>query len=100
MPLASVYKYSYDLPHISGAKIRITNTAELSVIVPKGDHDIKEYIILPRYIIGNIKKGDELGYVEFRLDGEVVGRVPLSSTESVSVKEDGIFKKILNFIFG
>ena len=100
LPLASVYKYSYDLPHISGAKIRITNTAELSVIVPKGDHDIKEYIILPRYIIGNIKKGDELGYVEFRLDGEVVGRVPLSSTESVSVKEDGIFKKILNFIFG
>lgn len=100
LPLASVYQYSYDLPHISGAKIRITNTAELSVIVPKGDHDIKEYAVLPRYIVENIKKGDELGYVEFRLDGEVVGRVPLNSTESVSVKEDGIFKKILNFIFG
>ena len=100
LPLASVYQYSYDLPHISGAKIRITNTAELSVIVPKGDHDIKEYAVLPRYIVKNIKKGDELGYVEFRLDGEVVGRVPLNSTESVSVKEDGIFKKILNFIFG
>lgn len=100
--LASVYEYSYDLPVIdkAGKSVRVSNTSELYKIANKGNHTIKEYVNLPRYVTGNVKPGDALGYVDFELDGESVGRVMLIATEENTIKAERLIDKIKRWIFG
>ena len=102
LSLASAYEYSYDLPAINknGKTIRVTNTEELSKIVPRGDYEIKKYVVLPRYITGKVDIGEILGYVSFTVNGEEAGSVPLVATEAVSATKQSVIERIKNFIFG
>lgn len=91
--------FDFTLPVLEGTKesVSITNSESKSLIVPKGEHAIEEYVKLCRYTIAPVNEGDILGEVIFALDGEEVGRVPLIARESIDKqKQNGFFKKILS----
>ena len=101
--LAKVYEFSYDLPIVNGERdfVRVTNGDELSVIVPKGEHEIEFFPELSRFAAAPIKSGDVLGSVRFTVDGKDTGEVALIAAEDAPlIKELGFFEKIKNFIFG
>lgn len=95
--------YSYDLKLLEGeaASVRVQSMDDASVILPRGEYEVKEYIKLPRYTVAPVKRGDILGTVVFTLDGKYAAEVKLVSTEDAPVRErESFFKKIYNAIFG
>ncbi len=102
LTLASIYEYRYELPSTikEGKAIHVTNASELYKIVNAGKHEVKEYVNLPRFISRNIKAGDDVGYVDFYVDGEYAGQVKLVCTESVSENKKGFFEKIREWLLG
>ena len=98
--LSSVYEYSFDIPTTSLKSIRVTNTDELGIILPRGEHEIKRYINLPMFISQNIEIGDKIGYIDFFVDGEFAGRASLIATEEHRIKEKNFFEKIKERLFG
>lgn len=100
--LASVYEYSYDVTLLDKIPktVRVSNTSELYKVLEKGDHTVKEYVHLPRFISKKVKIGEKLGYVEFMLDGEMAGRVDLIATEEAIPEKEAFKDKIIRWLFG
>lgn len=95
--LADVYKYKYDLPVLESdiAEIRVTNVEELGAVLPRGEHDVKEYVKLPRFLTAPVHEGEIVGSVSFTVDGEYAGCVDIVATENVKpIKKDNLLKKI------
>lgn len=60
---------------------------------------LERRVLLPRMVYGSVKKGDELGCIEYLLEGSVVKTLPLKAEEDVS--EDGglsFWQKLLRFL--
>ena len=103
LTLADVGDFSYDIKLLDGTKssVRVTNTEGCSMILPKGEYDVEEFVKLSRYTVAPISEGDILGKVIFTVNGEVSGEVSLVCSESVGVRtEKGFFRKIYDRIFG
>jgi D-alanyl-D-alanine carboxypeptidase len=99
--LAEVYEYSYDIYSLQkGGTVRVTNTNELYKISLGEDFDIKEYVVLPRFISREFNKGDVLGYVDFYGGDEYLGRVELCATESVCETKKGLLQRIRDWLTG
>lgn len=60
---------------------------------------LERFVLLPRMVYGSVKKGDELGSIEYCLNGKTVKSVPLYAEETVEegAKELNFFQKILAF---
>lgn len=71
--------------------------AKLSLL-PSQREKITRRVILPNFVYGAVEKGQELGRLEYLLDGRVVLTVPLCATESVEAEtgELTIFQKIMS----
>ena len=101
--LAMPYEYSYKLPVSDnfGTKIQVTNTDELAIYLDFGEHTIKRYVNLPRFISHSVKKGDCVGYINYAVDGALVGRVKLICCEDCTLPDNRSFiRKLLDKIFG
>lgn len=64
--------------------------------------DISEEIYLPQFVYAPILKGDTIGYVSYKLDGEKICRRNIVSSEACSFKaektEKPIYYKIVNML--
>ena len=99
--LAEVYEYSYDIYSLAkGGTVRVTNTDELYKISLGEDMDVKEYVVLPRFISREFKNGEALGYVDFYGGEEYLGRVELCATESVRATKKGLIQRIRDWLTG
>ena len=59
-------------------------SAEFRVVIKKGDGNrIEKNILMPNVITAPIHKGDEIGYVEYSINGKGVGKAPIISTVTV-----------------
>ncbi len=59
-------------------------TMEFSLVVPKGDaKKIDKTYRIPSKISAPIQLGDEVGYVEYRLNDKIIGKSSIVSTENV-----------------
>ena len=97
--LAEVGEFAYEVKLIGGVEetVFVKNTEKASVILDKGEHDVKKYIKLPRFTTPTVKSGDVLGEVIFTVDGEYAASVKLYAQNTVTAKKDkGIFKKIIS----
>lgn len=95
------YEYEISVLGSEGKVIKVKNENGASLILPKENRDIKEYVKLSRFVCAPVRRGDILGEVIFTLDGETVSRIPLTATEEVREPGNGGFiKKILTSIFG
>ena len=91
---------AYIMPCIGGdgRQVLVRNTESLSLVLPRGEYNITERVILPHYFFAPVTAGDTVGKIEF-LDGdEVIGEVPLVAEESVPrVRyKQGILERIFN----
>lgn len=99
--LAEEGDYTYSLPVSGGDKDSVTvkNTEGASLILPKGEHSINEYIKLSETTKAPIRSGDVFGEVIFTLDGEKISSVKLVAEDNINKKEEkGFFKKLLEKI--
>ena len=100
--LIAPYEYRYSLPMADehGTSVPVTNTDEMSIYLDGGEHEIKRYITLPRFISHSVKKGDTLGKVSFYVDGELAGESLLVCCEDKPLTDRRSFiRKILDRLF-
>jgi len=91
--------YNLTVPIISGSKksVNVTNKDSLSIIMPKGEHEITVTAELERFYFAPVSAGDMLGCLVFKDHGEILGRVPLYSEADVALAEkQGFFDKIFS----
>lgn len=94
-------EYIYKLPVIDGAKnsLIVSNTDSASVILYKGEHKTEKHLKLARYAVAPINEGDILGEVIYTVDGAIVARIKLTSTENVAKQDKRNFINKLISIF-
>ena len=81
--------------------VTVRNAESLSQIADRGEHEVKEYVKLPRFVTAPVSEGDPLGCIIYTVDGEYAGEVRLVATETVGKKEDqGFFGRLFTKIFG
>ncbi len=88
------------IPCIGGdfPDITVKNRDALSVVLPKGTHEIKRTIEVPRYFWAPIEAGEIVGRIVFREGERILGEVPLyaeTSAARVQYKKN-IFDKIFD----
>lgn len=66
---------------------------------PEQRQKLERRVLLPRMVYGEVNEGDELGSLEFFLEGKLVKSVPLYASESVSAEngELNFGQKLLKF---
>lgn len=81
--LATENEYSYTLPIIGSDKsnIKITNSESALLILEKGSENIKAEVMLDRYLVAPITKGERVGHVIFKNGTNVIYDLPLVATE-------------------
>ncbi len=85
--------FEYSLPVIDGVSesVTVTNSEGASLILPKGDYIINEYVKLAENATAPVKRGDILGEVIFTVDGEETARIKLAASEDINKKEEKSF---------
>ncbi|MBQ2765448.1 MAG: D-alanyl-D-alanine carboxypeptidase [Clostridia bacterium] len=70
---------------------------ETSLVLPKGQASkLTQQIYLPEYISAPVKAGDEVGKIEFFIDGEVVATLPVTAAENVEkIGYFGLFSRFM-----
>lgn len=97
--LCTENKFRYEIPIIGGEKdtLSVGSSDAKSVILPRGEHEVQQFVKLTRYAVAPIKKGDIVGEVIFTVDGNEAGRTRLYSLEDVKEqKEKGFIERILS----
>ena len=85
----------------TGKRIEVyANSAELA-LKPDQRQKLERRVLLPSMIYGGVERGDELGKLEFYLDGKLVKTVPLYAAESVPAENGELnFGQKLLRLFG
>jgi len=92
--LAEVGEFSYNIPVIGGKaeQLTVSNPCELSVIIPKSEHNIEKEVHLHRYVTAPISKGCKLGEIVFKDNGKELGRIDLIAEADILInKKKSIF---------
>ncbi len=99
---------SYPLETGCSARVAVAGTgkkigvyAENTTLSLKSEQrqKLERRIILPRMVYGGVNKGDELGSLEFYLDGKPIKSVPLYAAESVPAENEELnfWQKLMRF---
>ena len=78
-------EFEISLPVINGEKqsLLCTNKSKLSAIVKKSSKEATHSLDLPHALIAPINEGDILGYINYKIDGEVVSSSPVIAKETI-----------------
>ena len=99
--LPEEHEYEISVLGTEGKTLKVTNKEGASIILPKKEREVREYVKLSRFTEAPVKAGDILGEVIYTVDGEPMARVPLTATETIDIpKEDGLIKRLFTSIFG
>lgn len=90
-------EYLFDCPVVNGDKetVRVTNSEEIALTLPKGAEPPEREIRLSRYLAAPIAKGQIVGSIIYRMNGKTVGYSPIVASEAVGEKKTkkGLFHK-------
>ena len=86
--LASPGQFSFEIPILGGdaETVKVSNKDRLTKILEKESSDFVTEIHLSRYFSAPINKGDVLGAVIFKKDGEEIARLDLLAENTVKAK--------------
>ena len=74
----------------TGRSVGVYADAAALSLLPEQRERLTRRVILPRMVYGGVSRGDELGRVEFLLDGEVVKSCPLYADEDVAAEQGSL----------
>ena len=80
------------------SEVRVVSRDELSAILPKAHGEVTSRVVLPHYFYAPVEADENVGWVEFYLDGSLIGTVPLYTEAAVRGLE--YKKNIIERIFG
>ena len=82
--LARPGEYSFELECIGkkSTHVKLTNPSGLERCLKKDSGDITQTVYLPRFVYAPVNCGDALGYIEFSHNGESIGRVELTVSQT------------------
>ena len=103
LTLATPCDHLYEIAVTDGDAdlLTVKNAVGLSVVLPRGEHKVEEYVKLSRFVTAPVSEGEILGRVVYTVDGEYVGEVPLVAERSVIKTDDRSFiERLISKIFG
>ena len=87
---------------VAGTGERVGVYAQDASLALKPEQRVKltRRVLLPRMVYGGVEKGQQLGCIEFLLDGEVVKTVPLCAEKTVAADSGGLnpLQRLLSFL--
>lgn len=82
----------------SGKTVGVFAESAQIALTPEDRERLERRVILPRMVYGGVVQGQELGELQFVLDGKTVKTVPLFARETIEVKSElSLWQKILSF---
>lgn len=82
----------------SGKTVGVFAESAQIALTPEDRERLERRVILPRMVYGGVVQGQELGELQFVLDGKTVKTVPLFARETIEVKSElSLWRKILSF---
>lgn len=84
----------------TGESVGVYANASTLALKPEQRPKITRRVLLPQMVYGGVKKGQQLGSIEFLLDGRVVKTVPLYADRTVAAESGGlnIMQRILSYV--
>ena len=92
VPLPNVDTLSFTLPVFNGCESTVTVAYDRTrskgyteaITLPRDHGEIVLTVELPRFLWGEIREGDTVGYAVYRYKGEIIEKIPLTATASVA----------------
>lgn len=77
--------YTRTIPVIGGTQtsVTVTNPDEIRIVLPKQHGEVSFTCELPRWTVGGIVQGQQLGRLVWRCDGEIIASAPLVAQTSI-----------------
>lgn len=96
-------EFYIDVPCVGGDKDVVTLVGakgESKVVPSKDKNNVKKYIYVKNFYYAPFNSGDELGKIEYILNGKVVAKIPLTACENNNyiIKNKSIITKIKEFL--
>ena len=94
---------SFTLDAVGGESDEVkVYSAESSVVVPKDSPELKTRVNLPTFLYAPVKRGEQVGTIEYSLKGEALVEIPLTADETIeyNLQKRSLFtyiKDILNW---
>ena len=66
--------------------------------LPKGT-DLTRVVKLPKFLYGDVEKGERVGYIEYRQEGQTVYRLPILAQQEVRSIRTNWFQRMIKKIF-
>jgi D-alanyl-D-alanine carboxypeptidase/D-alanyl-D-alanine carboxypeptidase (penicillin-binding protein 5/6) len=90
--LCSIGQFSYSIPVVCGKSdsITVSNTDEISAIVPKSYGEITYSVNIPRFIYAPVSRGEKIGEILFYYNGEIIAKsdmIALFDIEKIQFKK-------------
>lgn len=84
--LCEVNEFKRVQPIIGGDydSVILTNTTSCAVVLPRSAPEIKCRLELERFTYAPLKEGETVGHLVYTLDGEILAKVPICATSSVT----------------
>ena len=82
-------EFEYQIPVLNGDKerLKITNSSEVKIIHEYGSQKIDKDISLPQYLVAPVSKGDIVGKIIYKINGNTVGSADLVADDSVKYQK-------------
>lgn len=83
----------------TGQSVEVYAEQDEIALLPSQRERLTRRVLLPKFVYGSVRQGEELGSIEFSIDGEMVKSCPLYASSSVTVPEEelSLWQRLLSF---
>jgi len=86
-----------DVYKASNNAVAVESTDKISLTVPRrGDAEITQTVTIPDYVIAPLERGQQLGNIEFSVQGNSLGKYPLTAVADIA--EGGIIDQLIGTV--
>ena len=79
---------SFSLDVVGGNSDKVSvSSADASAIVPKDSSGLKTRVNLPAFLYAPVETGEQVGTIEYSLEGEVLVELPLTADDSIAYNQ-------------
>ncbi len=72
----------------TGQSVEVSAEEQSIALLPEQRERLTRRVLLPKFVYGSVRQGEELGCIQFLLDGRVVKTCPLYAEGSVTVPDE------------
>ncbi|MBE6888909.1 MAG: D-alanyl-D-alanine carboxypeptidase [Ruminococcaceae bacterium] len=83
----------------TGQSVEVYAEQDEIALLPSQRERLTRRVMLPKFVYGSVRQGEELGYIEFSIDGKAVKTCPLYASSSVTAPEEelSLWQRLLGF---